>query len=87
MTKLLTWLDAIGYLKLLGTYCAAIMIVAVLSFLLAFPLIFIYPLFGLEFSNLGPIATLFYGILFDMFVVTPAFLILFIAKIFRRCRR
>ena len=44
---------------------------------------------NIEFSNLGPIATFCWGVMFDIFVLTPIFLVLLSLKIARvlRARR
>jgi hypothetical protein len=59
-------------------------LVIVSSVLVFFPLLLIYSLLGKEFPNLGPIATFFWGVLFELFVVTPLFLLLFLIKLIRR---
>jgi hypothetical protein len=81
------WVDAASFLKLLLAYCmvsAAVIICSVLAF---FPLLLIYSMLGREFPNLGPIATFFWGVLVEVFVVTPFFLVLFLIKMIRRSGR
>jgi len=87
VTKLIKWLDGASFLKLIVTYCLVSVVVVVLGVLVFFPIVFIWEELGMEFSNLGPIATFFWGVLFEIFVVTPLFFILFIIKIIRRSRR
>ncbi len=84
MTKLLTWIDTTTFLKLIGTYFAMSAIVIVLGILIFFPICLIYSALNMEFSNLGPIATFVWGVLFDIFVITPLFFILFTVKLLRR---
>ena len=84
MTKLLKWLDTASFLKLGGTYCVVSAAVIVLGILIFFPLLLIYSALGMEFSNLGPIATFVWGVLFEIFVITPLFIILFVVKLIRR---
>ena len=87
MTKLIKCLDAVSFLKLIGIYCLVSVIVVVLGVLIFFPLMLVYSMLGWEFSNLGPIATFVCGILFEIFVVTPIFVILFVTKIIRKCAK
>lgn len=86
MTKLIKWLDATSVWKFFCVYLLVSAIVLILGILLFFPLLLVYSMLGMEFSNLGPIATFFWGILFEVFVVTPVFLMLLIIKIVRRYR-
>jgi hypothetical protein len=60
------------------------LILSVLTFF--FPIMQIYDYLGREFSNLGPIATFFWGVLVDVWVVTPLFVVLLLTKLFRRTR-
>jgi hypothetical protein len=78
------WVDAVSFLKLLLVYCLVSALVVVSSILVFFPMLAIYSMLGKEFPNLGPIATFAWGALFELFVVTPLFLILFFVKIIRR---
>ena len=81
----MTWLDRISFLGLTGTYLAALIaspIVGVILFF--FPILPLYALMGWEFSDLGPIATFIWGILFDIFVATPAFIVLVVVKLVRK---
>jgi len=87
VTKLIKWLGDATLQKLLLAYFVISAIILVLGVLIFFPLLLLYSIFGAEFSNLGPIATFFYGVMFNLFVVTPFFAILFIVKIFRRLNR
>jgi hypothetical protein len=84
MTKLLKWLDAASFPKLVLTYCLVSAVVIVLGILIFFPILLIYSALGMEFSNLGPIATFVWGVLFEIFVITPLFVILFVVKLIRR---
>jgi hypothetical protein len=81
------WLDAASFLKLLLVYCRVSAIVLVSGVLVFIPVLGIYSILGKEFSNLGPIATFFWGILFELFVVSPLFLLLLLVKMIRRSRR
>ena len=81
------WLDAASFLKLLLLYCLVSALVLVSSVLVFFPLLLIYSMLGKEFSNLGPIATFVWGLLFELIVVTPLFLLLFLIKMIRRSGR
>ena len=87
MKRVIRWLDAASFLKLLLAYCMVTAVVVVSGVLVFFPLLAIYSALGKEFSNLGPIATFVWGVLFELFVVTPIFLILFIVKSIRRSGR
>ena len=81
----MTWLDRISFLKLIGTYLAVLTASPIVgAILFFFPILPLYALMGWEFSNLGPIATFIYGIMFDIFVVTPAFIVLVIVKWVRK---
>ena len=71
-------------MKLIGTYCLVSVIILALSILAFFPIVLVYSTLGQEFSNLGPIATFAWGILFEIFIVTPLFVILFVTKIIRK---
>jgi hypothetical protein len=84
MTNLIKWLGNVSFPKLFVVYCLVSVIVVVISIFAFLPLLLIYSMLGMEFPNLGPIATFVWGVLFDIFVVTPLFFILFIIKIFRR---
>jgi hypothetical protein len=46
-----------------------------------FPVAPLSYLLDIEFSNLGPIATAAWGLLFDIFVVTPLFVYIGVVKI------
>ncbi len=65
-------------------------LIAMISFVILgywaffFPIGPLYSFLGLEFSNLGPIATCSWGIVFDLFVVTPLFVGLLIYKLVLR---
>ncbi len=52
-----------------------------------FPIYPFFALMGWEFSNLGPLATFFWGVLFDVFVVTPGFVALLVIKLVRKRSR
>ena len=84
MTKLLKWLDTASFPKLIVTYLLVSAIVIVLGIFIFFPILLIYSTLGMEFSNLGPIATFVWGVLFEIFVITPLFIILFVVKLIRR---
>jgi hypothetical protein len=84
MTKLLKWLDTASFLKLIGTYFVVSAVVIGLGICIFFPILLIYSALGMEFSNLGPIATFVWGVLFEIFVITPLFIVLFIVKLIRR---
>jgi len=84
MTKLLKWFDAASFPKLIATYFVVSAVVVVFGIFIFFPIVFIYSALGMEFSNLGPIATFVWGVLFEIFVITPLFIILFVVKLIRR---
>ena len=84
MTNLLKWFDAASFSKLLVTYLLVSAVVIVLGIFIFFPILLIYSTLGMEFSNLGPIATFVWGLLFEIFVVTPLFAALFLVKLIRR---
>ena len=84
MTKVLKWLDAASFLKLAAVYFAVSAVVIVLGIFIFFPMLLIYSALGREFSNLGPIVTLVWAVLFEIFVITPLFCILFAVKLLRR---
>ena len=84
MTKLFTWLDTASFTKLIVTYFLVSAVVIVLGIFIFFPILLIYSALGMEFSNLGPIATFVWGVLFEAFVVTPLFIILLVVKLIRR---
>jgi uncharacterized protein YqhQ len=84
MTKVLKWLDTASYLKLILTYLVVSVVVIVLGIFIFFPILLIYSALGMEFSNLGPIATFVWGVLFEIFVITPLFIISFVVKLIRR---
>jgi hypothetical protein len=50
MTKLLKWLDAASFPKLVLTYCLVSAVVIVLGILIFFPILLIYSALGMEFS-------------------------------------
>ena len=87
MKRVIEWLDATSFLKLLVVYCLASAVVLVCGVLVFFPVGLVYSMLGKEFSNLGPIATFFWGILFELFVLSPLFLILLVVKIVRWSRK
>jgi hypothetical protein len=85
MNSRTSWLDRIGYLGLLGLYVAVLIASPIIgAVLFFFPILQICELMGWEPSNLGPIATFIWGILFDVFVATPGFIILAIVKLVRQ---
>ena len=78
------WIDRIDYFRLIFYYIFIFLTAPFIAALLFFfPLIQIWEAFGWEFPNLGPIATFFWGVMFDIYVATPAFVILLIAKLLR----
>ena len=84
MKTVIERLDAASFLKLLLVYCLVSALIIVSSVLVFFPLLLLYSMLGKEFSNLGPIATFVWGMLFELFVVSPIFLLLFLIKMIRR---
>jgi hypothetical protein len=79
------WIDRPSFLGLLGLYVAVVIASPIVGALLFFfPILPFYELMGWEFSNLGPIATFFMGIMFDVYVVTPGFIGLAIVKLLRK---
>ncbi len=68
--------------KLVISYIVALFIFIVVGYLaFFFPIGPLYSFLNLEFSNLGPIATCSWGVVFDLFVVTPLFIGLLIYKV------
>lgn len=59
----------------------AIVLISIIAFF--FPIMPLSYILGFEVSNLGPISTAAWGLSFDIFVVTPIFLIFAIIKIFK----
>jgi hypothetical protein len=84
MTKLLKWLDTTSFPKLIVRYLLVSAAVVILGIFIFFPILLIYSALGKEFSNLGPIATFVWGVLFEIFVITPLFIILMVVKLIRR---
>jgi hypothetical protein len=81
----MTWLDRISFLGFFALYVAVVIASPIIGGLLFFfPILQICELMGWEPSNLGPIATFIWGILFDIFVATPGFIILLIVKVVRK---
>jgi hypothetical protein len=81
----MNWFDRVSVLGLLGIYFAIVVASPIVgAILFFFPILPIYERMGWEFSNLGPIATAAWGILFDIFVATPGFIILLIVKVIRK---
>ena len=79
------WLDRISFLRLSGTYLAVLITSPIIGAgLFFFPILQICEMLGWEFSNLGPIATFIWGVMFDLFVATPAFILLLVAKVLRK---
>ena len=78
-------LDRISFLGLVAIYIAVVIASPIIGALLFFfPILPFYESMGWEFSNLGPIATFFWGMLFDVFVITPCFVAALIVKLVRR---
>jgi hypothetical protein len=76
------WIDRTGFFKLFGVYLlvlAGVFVASVIVFF--FPIMPLCWLLGIEFSNLGPIATAFWGILINIFIVTPGFGLVLVAKL------
>jgi len=85
MKSILAWVDWISYVRLIIGYACLVPVSLVLGwFSFYFPVYQIYLMFGLEFSNLGPIATFSWGIVFVLFVLTPAFIVALVLKISRQ---
>ena len=90
MKRLLSILDDTSLWIFILAYPIGAIAILVLSIILFFfPIAPICMSLNIEFSNLGPIATFCWGVMFDIFVLTPAFLILLPLKIARvlRARR
>src|SRR3954462_1558563 len=81
----MTWLDRISFPRLIGTYLAVLIASPIVgAILFFFPILPLYWLMGWEFSNLGPIATFILGIMFDLYIATPAFIVLVVVKLIRK---
>jgi hypothetical protein len=80
--KINIWIRNLSYSDLIGSY----LVVNTVCFLLGiivffFPIMPICFMFDIEFSNLGPIATATYALIFDTFIVTPIYIVILIVKI------
>lgn len=85
MKLFLAWVERISYLRLVVGYVFLVPVCLVFGwFAFYFPIYPIYSMLGLEFSNLGPIATLSWGIVFVLLVLTPAFVITLLLKVSRQ---
>jgi len=84
VTQFLKWLDAASVVKLGRAYLIVSALVLVSGVLLFFPILLVYSILGREFSNLGPMATFLWAVLFEVVVVTPLFVVLLVVKIVRR---
>ncbi len=90
MKWLLDIVDDTSFWTLIFGYPIVAVEILVLSIIFFFcPILPIYMSHHMEFSNLGPIATFCWGVMFDIFVLTPIFLVLLSLKIARvlRARR
>ena len=73
-----------SYAYIVVHYVAAMIgcfLLGIISFY--FPIMPLYMALGLEFSNLGPIATAAWALTFDIFVITPLFIYIIIVKLSR----
>lgn len=69
-------------LQLFAIYMAAMVVVLLGSIVVFFfPIMPLCYIFNIEFSNLGPIATAAWGILFNILILTPAFIYAIFIKI------
>jgi len=81
----MTWLDRISFLGLIALYVAVVIASPIIGFFLFFfPIDPIYKRMGWEFSNLGPAGTALWGLMFDVLVATPVFIVLVIVKLVRK---
>ncbi len=90
MKRLWAILDNTSLWTLALAYPIVAVEIPVLSVIFWFyPIYQIYESHNMEFSNLGPIVTFCWGVMVDIFVLTPIFLILLSLKIVRvlRARR
>jgi len=84
MKRILAILDRTPLWAIMVAYVVVGAVVLVLSIVVFFfPILPICALLDKEFSNLGPIATFVWGLLVDILVLTPVFLIVLSAKIAR----
>jgi hypothetical protein len=75
-------IEKYSYLQLLAIYMAAMVVVLLCSIVaFFFPIMPLCYIFNIEFSNLGPIATAAWGILFNVLILTPAFIYAIFIKI------
>ncbi len=75
----------ISYLKITAVYLIASALLLLLSwYAFYFPVHQIFDLLGIEFSNLGPIATLSWGVVVILFLLTPAFVLTILLKVFNK---
>jgi len=80
--KLHEWIYRQSAIKLIVLYFVVIIACIVLGVIaFFFPVMPLSYLLDIEFSNLGPIATAAWGLLFDIFVVTPLFIYFGVVKI------
>lgn len=85
MRLFLAWVERTSYVRFVVGYICLVPISLVLGwFAFYFPVYPIYSMLGLEFSNLGPIATLSWSMVFVLFVLTPVFVIALAFKVSRQ---
>lgn len=85
MKSFLASVERISYVRLVVSYICLVPISLVLGWVsFYFPVYPIYTMLGLEFSNLGPIATLSWSAVFLLFVLTPAFVLALAFKVARQ---
>jgi len=81
MKYLLAWLRSILCFRLVIIYVIIVIVSLVVGwFAFYFPVYPLYSVLGREFSNLGPIATFSWGVLFVLFIVTPIFVLALLVK-------
>lgn len=81
LLKINKWVYEQSAVKLVILYVVVMVGCVVLGIIaFFFPIMPICYLLDIEFSNLGPIATAAWAILFDVFVITPVFLYMGIVR-------
>jgi len=70
---------------LIGWYFSMLLLTPLIGIPLFIVILPFFSVFGVDFSNLGPIITVAWGVLFDIFFLTPLFLILSLKKFVGYC--
>jgi hypothetical protein len=80
--KLKENIENYSFWKITKIYLLTMLITLIISIVFFFfPVMPICYLLGIEFSNLGPIATAAWGIIFNLLIVTPVFICVIFLKL------